>query len=52
MKYLVLEEIKSKYRIRKSFDNLTEAMSFALREKLVGTGLVVKVMENWKVIEK
>jgi len=53
MKYLVLEEIKDeKYRIRKDFDNLTQAISFAIKKGYVGTGLVVKVVENWKVIEK
>ena len=52
MKYLVMKEISDKYKIVKSFDNLTQAMTFAIKEGYVGTGLVVKVIENWSINER
>jgi len=52
VKYLVLGETSGKYEIKRSFDNLTEAMMFAMKNGLIGKGLIVKVIENWRVIEK
>ena len=53
MRYLVMKETKEdRYKIVRKFTNLREAIFFAVKNDLFGTGLVVKQIENFEVREK